>query len=112
MRPIIIISLLFFIVLSSGCLSSVHSNEGYTDVVVTKKFIDYSKEEGSHYLLTTTKGMFEVDRPLFDTFNQSRNPDLVYSGISENKSYRLYHYGYRVDWLYEYPIVVDVIEIK
>ena len=111
MKAITIIALLFLITLSSGCLESVHANGGYTDVTVTKKFIDYSKDD-SHYLLTTDKGMFEVNRPLFDTFNQSRNPDLVYSKISEGKQYRLYHYGYRIDFLYEYPIVVGVDELK
>ncbi|MCX9010296.1 MAG: hypothetical protein OIN66_04150 [Candidatus Methanoperedens sp.] len=111
MKKIIIVALITIAIFSSGCLESIHANEGYTDTVIEKKFIDVSKE-GSHYLLVTGKGTFEVDRPLLDTFNQSRNPDTVYSKIIEGKKYRLHHYGYRIDWLYEYPIVVDATKIE
>lgn len=111
MKTITIISFIFLTTLLSGCLSSVHANDGYTDIIVSKKITDVSKE-GSHYLLTTDKGMFEVDRPLLDTFNTTRNPDLIYSKIIEGEKYQLHHYGYRIDFIYEYPIVVDAEELK
>lgn len=98
--------------LLSGCLESIHANEGYTETVVEKKFVDFSKESGSHYLLVTDKGTFEVDRPILDTFNQSRNPDTVYGNITEGKKYILHHYGFRIDWMYEYPFVVDVTLVE
>lgn len=112
MKKIII---LFFImaILSSGCLQDIHANGGYTDVVINKKFIDIGEGwfgTSSHYILATDKGLFEIDRPILDIFNQSRNPDMVYSKIAEGKKYRLRHYGYRIDWLYEYPIAVEATE--
>jgi hypothetical protein len=111
MKKIIIVALIMIANLSTGCLESIHANEGYTDALIEKKFIDVSRE-GSHYLLVTDKSTFEVNRPLLDTFNQSRNPDVVYSKIIEGKKYRLHHYGFRIDWLYEYPIVVEAAQIE
>lgn len=95
----------------SGCLSDYHFGEDYTDVTVQKKMIDVSKE-GSHYLLVTDKGVFEVDRPLMDYFSKEINPDAVYSKIEEGRRYKLHHYGYRIDFEYDYPIVVGAEEIK
>ncbi len=103
--------LLFLTILSSGCLSDIHVNEGYTNVTVQKKFVDFSGKT-SHYLIVTDNGVFEIDRPLLDTFNQSRNPDVVYSQIVEGREYRIHYYGYRIDWLYDYPIVVGAQEQK
>lgn len=98
-------------IISSGCLAVIHANEERTNVNVQKKMIDVSRK-GSHYLLITDKGVFEVDRPITDRLNQSRNPDIIYSSIIEGKNYTLHHYGYRIDWLYEYPLVVDSTRIN
>lgn len=110
---LLMLSVIFIALIPSGCLESVHANEGYTDVLITKKFIDVSKdasgESNSHYVLVTDKGNFEVDRPFLDTFNTSRNPDTVYGNIIEGKKYRLHHYGYSVNFLYEYPYVVEAV---
>lgn len=96
---------LFIIILFSGCLSSIHLGEGYDVVTVKKKFIDVS-DEGSHYVLVTDKGLFEVDRPLLDMFDPTRNPDLAWAKIEEGKTYKIHYYGYRIDFIYDYPIVV------
>lgn len=108
----IVIVLVMITILSSGCLSSIHAGGEYIDALVEKKFVDVSKSQGSHYLLVTDKGMFEVDRPFIDTFNKSRNADVIYGKIVEGKKYRLHVYGYRIDWMYDYPIVVDATLIE
>lgn len=87
--------------------AGLHWNEGFTQATIQKKMVDYSKD-GSHYLLKTDKGMFEVDRPLLDSFNSDRNADIVFNSIEEGKTYTLHHYGYRIDVIYAYPIVVGV----
>ena len=95
----------------SGCLAGIHANEEFTEVTVKSKLVDNSGTE-SFYLLITDKGVFEVDRPKYDSLNESRNPDIVFPSIEEGKSYTLHHYGYRIDFIYDYPIVVGAVEIK
>ncbi len=103
-------TLLIFVIVLSGCLGNIHINEGYTDVIVQKKYIDFS-DENSHYIIVTDKGLFEIDRPVLDIFNQSRNPDYVYSSIQEGNKYRIHHYGFKIDFLYSYPLVVNAQNI-
>jgi hypothetical protein len=111
MKKILALCVLTVIIISaSGCLSDIHINEGTTNVTVQKKFVDYS-EKNSHYIIVTNKGVFEIDRPLLDTFNQYRNPDVVYSGITEGRTYQIHYYGFRIDWIYDYPIVTEAHEI-
>jgi len=105
------ITILLLLVVTSGCLSDIHLGEGYTDATVQKKYIDVSKQ-GSHYVVVTDKGPFEVNRPLLDMLDPSRNPDVVYAKINENKTYRLHHFGFRFDITYDYPIIVGVTEIN
>lgn len=110
-KKIVLVGLLLF----SGCLSSIHANEGHTDVAVEKKMIDYSGSEGgsgSHYILITDKGPFEVDRPILDIFDSSKNPDIIFGRIAEGQRYRIHHYGYRIDWLYDYPIVTGADKLR
>lgn len=109
-QKLLVLLLILATLIPTGCLEEIHANEEYTDVTVTKKFVDNSKE-GSHYILVTDKGNFEVDRPIIDRLNNSRNPDTVYGTIIEGEQYKLHHYGYRIDFLYEYPFVVDAVPI-
>jgi hypothetical protein len=110
---------LALIVLILGMLSTgmawAHWNEGYTDVKVIGKHIDYSKTDSgtqSHYVVVTDKGAFEVDTPLIDRiFNMaSRNADVNYAKIDAGKSYTFHTYGYRIDIIWVYPIITDVKE--
>ncbi len=110
---------LVFTVLVLGMLSTgmawAHFNEGYTDVNVVGKHIDYSKSDSgtqSHYVVVTDKGAFEVDTPLIDRiFNiENRNADVNYAKIEIGKTYTFHTYGYRIDILWVYPIVTGVKE--
>lgn len=98
--------------LSTG-MAWAHWNEEYIDVKVIGKHIDYSKSNSgtqSYYIVSTDKGVFEIDTPLIDRlFNMEiANADMNYAKIEPGKSYRFHTYGYRIDILWVYPIVTGV----
>lgn len=95
----------------SGCLADVHANEGYTTATVTGKHIDFSDGD-SYYVISTSAGPFEINRPILDTFNQTRNPDTTYDMIQVGHTYRFHTYGVQADWLYQYPIIVAAQEVN
>ena len=111
-NKILLLALMALVIVSmvsvSGCLSDVHANGEYTTVNVTEKHIDSGGSSDSAYVIVTDKGLFEINRPLLDTFNSARNPDTLYAMVQPNHSYVFHTYGYRLDWDYDYPIVVDV----
>jgi hypothetical protein len=87
-----------------------HLNEKYIEnATINKAFID--KTVTSHYIIITDKGAYEIGKPLLDIFNNSRNANVNWAKIKEGRTYNLHSYGYRIDFLYVYPIVVDVQEI-
>jgi len=107
--------LLGLVLLASGCLENLHAEEGYTTATVSRMFIDYSGTtkgtSGSHYVVVTDKGNFEIDRPWRDSFNPAANSDLLWAQVKEGRTYRFHHYGYRFDFMYEYPMIVGAEEI-
>ncbi len=114
-RNIGVLLILAIVLANSGCLAGIHANEGWTEATVEKKIVDIGTEK-SYYVLKTDNGLFEVEKPLFDIFNNTRNPDIVFGEIEEGKTYRLHHYGYRVDYGfgstgYWYPYVVDAVPV-
>lgn len=76
-------------------------------MIVQKMFIDPSKE-GSHYVLTTDKGLFEVQRPINKVLDPNANPDRVWGQLHEGKKYKITYLGWRIDFIYYYPYVFHV----
>lgn len=97
-------------VATCGCLADLHANDSHVNARVLEKHIDHSGDE-SFYVVVTDQGPLEINRPVLDTFNSSRNPDVLYGEIQVNHSYRFHTYGFRFDPTYDYPIIVDVTEI-
>lgn len=105
------------VILVLGLLSTgmawAHWNGNYIDASVIGKHIDYSNSGSgtqSHYVVVTDKGAFEIDTPLWDRiFNMgTSNADVNYAKIEIGQSYTFHTYGYRIDILWIYPIVVGV----
>lgn len=82
---------------------------------VTQKWIDVGEDE-SFYLLRVERPdgsikMLEVKRNILHGSNY--NPDLVYSGISVNSTYKFTCWGWdwQWAWVYWYPNVIIAEEI-
>jgi hypothetical protein len=97
-------------VATGGCLADIHANDAYVNATVIAKHIDHNGDS-SFYVVVTDQGPFEINRPVLDTFNSSRNPDMLYGEILVNHTYRFHTYGFRFDPTYDYPIIVGVTEL-
>jgi len=69
-------------------LTAIYSSQksGEYSVTVTDKHIDHSTDDGSHYMVTTDKGVFEVDNgPFIDVWNA----DEIYGNLHIGKKYNI-----------------------
>ena len=104
------LALVVVFVAMGGCLADIHANDTYVTATVVEKHIDHNGDN-SFYVVVTDQGPFEINRPVLDTFNASRNPDMIYGEIQVNHTYRFHTYGYRFDPTYDYPIIVGVTDL-
>jgi len=113
MQKVTVALVLFFLALGivSAIVVSSYFEEHIETVLVTKMFIDPSKDSGSHYVLTTDKGVFEVDRPLNKITDPDANPDKIWGQLHEGKFYKISYLGWRIDFAYQYPFVFHVEEV-
>jgi hypothetical protein len=103
-------------VLLGGIVWFKQANDRYTiQGTVLDKYIDNSGSE-SHYLFTIqlqdgNKKMLEVNRNILHGSNY--NPDFVYSGVDEGKTYIFTCWGWDWQWwgVYWYPLVIIAEEV-
>ena len=107
---LVIIFIVALIILSAVLINSAWVTQYTIKGTVVEKWIDYGDEE-SYYLLriktlnNKTK-MLEVNRNVLH--GSSYNPDIVYSDIKVNKTYKFTCWGwqYQWAWIYWYPCVI------
>ena len=80
------------------------------DVTIIDKHIDHS-EDGSFYMVTTDKGVFEVNNGLFINV---WNADEIYGNLTIGKKYHIRTKGIKeVDFLVQmFPYIVEYKEIQ
>lgn len=80
------------------------------DATVNRLYVDH-KGEGSHYMVGTDKGVFEVQHSWWAGVN---NADEIYSRFREGKRFQITTKGNKfVGWYFqEYPYVTDASEIQ
>lgn len=66
------------------------------DTVVTKTYIDNDKQ-GSHYMVATDSGVYEVDNGWWLGVT---NADEIYGGLKEGHRYHLNTKGNKLTWYY------------
>lgn len=85
---------------------------GKVECTINRLYVDSGgKEEGSHYMVGTDKGVFEVENSAWASVT---NADELYSILKEGKRYRLTTKGDKVvGYFYqEYPRITAIEEIK
>ena len=86
---------------------------GPTNIVeatVTRLYVDAAGEQGSHYMVATNQGVFEVDNGLLLWI---WNADEIYGALQTGKTYRFTTKGNKVvNFMFqEYPYIVKAQEI-
>lgn len=94
-----------------GCLGKWGMNTETNYICVKSKFIDPGGEGGSHYVIVTQDGKtYEIDRSYTNIMNQQANPDVLYSSLEIGHAYNVVTTGYRIDVLYNYPLIQSIKE--
>lgn len=77
------------------------------EVTIQRLYVDSAGKSGSHYMVGTDKGVFEVANGVFLGI---WNSDELYSSLKEGKRFRLTTKGNRNVgfWMQEYPYVIGV----
>lgn len=91
-----------------GCLGKWGMNTETHNICVASKFIDPSSD-GSHYVIVDLNGIpYEIDRSIT---NLNSNPDIIYSSMKIGYVYEAKTSGYRVNILYNYPLIQSIKEL-
>lgn len=108
---VILIILLIVVLLAFG-IKSAWCDTYIIEGKVTKTWIDYS-DEGSHYLIRLPGDkMLECQRNLIYSGDEY-NPDIVFTDIEVNHTYKFTCWGWQVSWanIYWYPNVIIAEEL-
>ena len=107
--PIILILVLFVLIFGYTLILTLFTKFTKTITIKDKYIRNSSRGRGNYFIVDSDNNSYVLSDNLFLLeFNKTDD----YNRIEKNKTYKIYGYGFRIQFLSMYPKIYDLIELK